>query len=404
MIARLLLLLLPGLCLAQSLPVVRTAGVPGESFFTNPAPQVFEVRISAENVQSLRREPRETVRATVRTGGHTYSNVGVHLKGVATFRPIDDQPGLTLNFSKFGKAQRFHGLRKIHLNNGKEDPTFLCEPLSREMFAAAGLPVARAVHARVKLNGRDLGAYVVIEGFTDELLERYFADTDGNLYDSGFRLDVTDPLERLSGKKPDNWKDLKRLAAAAQIPNLSERWTELARHLDTNNFSKYLAMQTLTANWDGYAFYKNNYRIYHDPDSGRLHFIPHGMDQTFARATFALMPPRWEGLVARAFVETREGRTLYQQQLARLFTNTWNTATLVRRVDELAAPLRPIIADQGRAATIEHDRQVAALRRRIEQRGQFLAQQFATTNWLNLSPSRINTVPRRTVTFPPGAP
>jgi len=403
MIARLLLWLLPGLCLAQSLPVPRTAGVPGESFFTNPAPHVFEVRISTENMAVLRQTPREYVRATVRTGGRTYTNVGVHLKGVATFRPIDDQPALTLNFSKFDKAQRFHGLRKIHLNNGKEDPTFLCESLSADMFAAAGLPVARVVQARTRLNGRDLGVYVAIEGFTPEFLERYFADTRGNLYDSGFRQDVTDPLERLQGKKPDKGKDLKRLAAAAQTPDLKERWTQLTHLLDTNNFSKYLVMQTLTANWDGYAFYKNNYRIYHDPDSGRLHFMPHGMDQTFARATFALMPPRWEGFVARAFVETREGRALYQQQLARLFTNTWNTATLVRRVEELAEPLRPIIADQGRAATADHDRQVAALRRRLEQRGQFLAQQFATTNWMN-APVRSSAPPRRTVTVPPGVP
>jgi hypothetical protein len=390
MIARLLLLLLllpPG-GFAQSLPALRTTGVQGESFFTNPAPPLFEVRLSAENVQALRSEPRETVRATVRVGGQTYSNVGVHLKGVATFRTIDQQPGLTLNFSKFDKAQRFHGLRKIHLNNGKEDPTFLCERLSREMFAAAGLPVARAVNARVKLNGRDLGPYVVIEGFTDEFLERYFADTSGNLYDSGFRLDLDDPLERLSGKKPDNWKDLKRVVAAAEIPDPGLRWTELARLLDTNNFSKYLAMQTLTANWDGYAFYKNNYRLYHDPVSARLHFMPHGMDQTFARPTFALMPARWEGLVARAFVETREGRALYQQQLVRLHTNTWDTAHLVARVDEWSAPLRPMFAEQGVNAAVAYDRQVAGLRRRIEQRGQFLAQQFAGTNWMHAATAR----------------
>lgn len=393
MIARLLLLLLllPAWGLAQSLPVPRTAGVPGESFFTNPAPHRFEILLSAKSMDTLRRTPREYVSAIVHAGGRSYTNVGVHIKGVATLRPVDDQPSLTLNFSKYDKAQRFHGLRKIHLNNGKEDPTFLCEALSAEMFAAAGLPVARVAHARPRLNGRDLGPYVAIEGFTPEYLERYFADTRGNLYDSGFRLDIDAPLERLQGQKPENRKDLQRLAAAAQNSNLGERWTQLAHLLDTNNFSKFLAMQTLTANWDGYAFYKNNYRIYHDPVSARLHFMPHGMDQTFARATFALMPPRWEGMVARAFVETREGRALYQRQLTQLFTNTWDTARLVRRVDELAAPLRTIVADEGLAAKLAYDRQVAALCRRLEQRGQFLAQQLSTTNWMSLPVRRTTT-------------
>jgi len=393
-----MLVLVPCLGLAQSLPVAPAARAPGADFFTKGAPHVFDVRLSKESLEALRQTPREYVAATVRTGGLTFTNVGIHLKGVATFRPVDDQPSLTLNFSKFDRRQRFHGLRKIHLNNGKEDPTFMCEALSAEMFARAGLPVARVVLARLRLNGLDLGPYVAIEGFSPEFLGRYFHDTSGNLYDSGFRKDVTEPLERLLGKSPENCEDLQQLATAARTPNFRERWTRLAQCLDTNNFSKYLAMQTLSANWDGYAFYKNNYRIYHDPESDRLHFIPHGMDQTFARPAFALMPARWEGFAARAFVETPEGRALYQQQLARLFNDTYDTAAMVRRVDELAAALRPIIAEQGQAASRDHDRQVSALRWRIKERGEFLAQQFSTTNWMSLPRNKLT--PGRTFRFP----
>jgi len=355
--------------------------VPGADFFTNGALHRFEVELSRANLQSLRTAPREYVRATVRVNGRVYEDVGVHLKGVATFRPVDDQPSLTLNFSKFVRDQRFHGLRKIHLNNGKEDPTFLCEALSAEMFAQAGLPAARVVHARTKLNGRDLGPYVAIEGFTKEFLARYFADTSGNLYDSGFRYDVTYPLERLSGQKPDRRQDLNALAEAARTPDLDERWMELARHLDTNGFARYLAMQALIANWDGYAFYRNNYRIYHDPETHHLHFIAHGMDQTFSRATFPLMPPRWDGLVARAFIETPQGRALYQRHLGEVFTNVYHTDALARRVDELASVVRPLFVERG--TEDEYDVLVTELRLRIVQRGHFLARQFSTTNWMN---------------------
>jgi spore coat protein H len=350
-------------------------------------------------VEALRANPREYVSGTVRVNGRTYTNVGVQLKGVATFRPIDDEPSLTLNFAKFDREQRFHGLRKIHLNNGKEDLTFLCEILSAEMFAKAGLPVARAIHGRTAVNGRDLGAYVVKEGFTRELLARYFDDTSGNLYDSGFRHDVTYPLERLSGKKPDRRQDLDALAAAARIEDLEERWTELSRQLDTNLFARYLAMQALIANWDGYAFFRNNYRIYHDPETRRLHFIPHGMDQTFARYNFPLMPTRWDGLVARAFMETPEGRLLYQQHLQDVYTNVYHTELLARRVDELASIIRPIFEERGEAA--EYDKRVAALRARIVQRGGFLSQQFSRTNWISVprtTPLRNSpSVPMRSV-------
>ena len=389
-------LVLTALMLACLSPL--SAAVPGADFFTHESVHRFEIQLSEESLQALREEPREYVPATVRADGQIYTNVGVHLKGVATFRPVDGQPSLTLNFSKFVANQRFHGLRKIHLNNGKEDPTFLREAISAAMFAEAGVPTARVTLARVRMNERDLGPSVAIEGFTPEMLGRYFKDTKGNLYDSGFRQDITDPLERLMGKKPDDWKDLKELANAAQTSGLTQRWVQLARRLDTNSFARYLAMQVLTANWDGYATFKNNYRVYHDPTSDRLHFLPHGMDQTFVRAQSPLLP-RWEGLVARAFMETREGRALYRQQIGLLFTNVYHTASLIRRVDELAAPVQRMLAEQSPEAAALHASQVAELRRNIEQRGKFIAQQLTTTNWME--PPRLNRVPQKTVPVRP---
>ncbi len=366
---------------ALLLAAVAQASPPGESFFTNRVPHAFEIEIPWTNLVALRREPREYVRATVRCAGLSYTNVGVHIKGVATFRPIDDKPSLTLNFSKFAPKQRFHGLKKVHLNNGKEDPSFLCEALSAEMFAAGGLSVARVTHASAKLNGRDLGAYAAIEGFTEEFLGRYFEKTKGNLYDSGFRKDINASLEKLSGKKPHDWADLQQLAAAARTPDLTQRWERLTRSLDTNNFARYLAMQVLTANWDGYAMYKNNYRLYHDPASDRLFFMPHGMDQMFARPTMPMVPV-WQGLVANAFMATSEGQALYQEHVAMLYTNTYQTEVLVGRVDELAARVRPLLGAGHDVPPEEHDALVALLRRQIVQRGAFLGQQLGTTNWM----------------------
>ncbi len=374
MMAGFAVVLLALLCGGRFLIVASHATEPGASFFTNGGVHHFEIELSAENVAALRITPRQYVPGTVRSGGQTYTNVGIHLKGAATFRPIDDQPSLTFNFAKFVRDQRFHGLRKIHLNNGKEDPTFLCEAISAEMFAEAGLPVARVTHGRTRLNGRDLGPYVVIEGFTPEFLGRYFKNTEGNLYDSGFRREITSPLEKLLGKKPHDWADLKELGAAAGTPDLEKRWRELSRTLDTNNFSRYLAMQVLTANWDGYGMFQNNYRVYHDPDSERLLFIPHGMDQTFAKAFMPLKPPRWVGLVARAFMETPEGRALYERQVGMLFTNVYHPEALAQRVDALAARVRPMIAERNQRAAFEYDRQVTELRRRIVLRGKFLEQ------------------------------
>lgn len=351
----------------------------GADFFSDlwaGPPRRFEVQLSSEAMASLRAKPREDVSGTVREGRVTYTDVAIHLKGNATFRPVDGQPSLTLNFAKFNPGQRFHGLRKIHLNNGKEDPTFLCEALAAEMFARARLPVARVALAHTILNGRDLGPYVAIEGFTEDLLGRYFSNTKGNLYDSGLLRDITAPLEKMSGKGADDWADLKKLTAAGATPDLDERWAALGRVLDVNHFAKYLAMQVITSNWDGYALMRNNYRVYHDPVSDRMTFIPHGMDQTFGQALMPLQPAKWTGSLARQFMETRQGEALYRKQIGLLFAGTYQAEATVKRADELAARVRGVLVESDPEEATDYDLSIKALKIRIVQRGEFLARQL----------------------------
>jgi len=150
--------------------------------------------------------------------------------------------------------------------------------------------------------------------------------------------------------------------------------------LDTDSFARYLAMQVLTANWDGYALFMNNYRVYHDPASGHITFIPHGMDQTFAQASMPLVPTRWQGSLARQYMDTRQGQALYRQQIGALFASTYHAEALAQRVDVLASRIRPMLAESSETAAARYDRLVAGLRNRILQRGEFLARQLAGTN------------------------
>jgi spore coat protein CotH len=104
--------------------------------------------------------------------------VAIHLKGSAgSFRPVEDKPALTLNFDKFAPGQRFHGLKKIHLNNSVQDSSYLSEQISRELFLAAGVPTTRATQAKVQLNGRNLGVCVLVEGWNKQFLKRHFNKT-----------------------------------------------------------------------------------------------------------------------------------------------------------------------------------------------------------------------------------
>src|SRR5438105_3068042 len=106
------------------------AANPGEEFFAKKAVHPLSIELSGTNFTALNQlnqqgNPRAYVHALLREGEQVYADVGLHLKGNASFRPLGDRPCLTVKFDEFHAGQNFHGLTKIHLNNSLQDPSFL---------------------------------------------------------------------------------------------------------------------------------------------------------------------------------------------------------------------------------------------------------------------------------------
>lgn len=301
-----------------------------DAFFSGP-PQTFVITVAPKFANQLREDPRTYVPATIQVGTRSFTNVGIHLKGAAgSSRGFDDRPALTLNFDKFVKDQVLSGMEKLHLNNSVQDGTFLSESIASRLYRDAGVPTARSGHAFVRLNGRDLGLYVLKEGYDSLFIRRNFppgTNAPGNLYDGGFLQDVDQDLKLDAGKGPTDGSDLRRLRRAAGTP-VSRRGAELEKVLDVDRFLTFLAIQALTDDWDGYGRNRNNYRLYFDSVSGKAEFIPHGMDQLF-REINSTVEPDWEGFVARRAMELPELKARYQTRLKELanrnFTVAWLT-------------------------------------------------------------------------------
>src|SRR5262249_52789934 len=116
---------------------------PGADLFTNGTVLQLIVEIKRDELSELKSDNRRYAHCTIREGDVVYEDVGVHLKGAAgSFRELDDKPALTLSFNRFKPSQRFHGLRKIHLNNSVQDPSYLTELICGQMFEEAGVPAA----------------------------------------------------------------------------------------------------------------------------------------------------------------------------------------------------------------------------------------------------------------------
>jgi hypothetical protein len=345
-------------------------------FFESGVVPHLRIEISGTNLANLRRDNRKYVRAKVSEGDTVYPEVAIHLKGAAgSFRGLEDRPALTLNFGKFQPHQRYHGLDKLHLNNSVQDPSYMTEILCGDLFLAAGVPAARGAHARVVLNGRELGLYVLKEGFDKTFLRRHFKNVNGNLYDGGFLRDLTEPLDKTSGEDVANYADLKAVVAAAQERDPAKRFARLEQVLDMERFLSFLALEAMTWHWDGYGMKKNNYRIYHQPDVNKVVFLPHGMDQMFWEPNGPILP-NFDGLVARAVVGASEGRERYYDRLAWLRTNVFKVETLTNRINQLQARLRPVLAALSRGTARNHDGAVDHLRQLILERAAYLDKQL----------------------------
>ena len=64
-----------------------------------------------------------------------------------------------------------------------------------EVFREAGIPVPRVTHARVEIDGRPLGLYVLRDGYDGAFLNWALGTQGGFLYESKSGADVTGTLD-----------------------------------------------------------------------------------------------------------------------------------------------------------------------------------------------------------------
>jgi len=236
------------------------------------------------------------------------------------------------------------------------------------------VPAARCTHALVKLNSRKLGLYVLMEGYTQDFLAQFFTRTDGDLYEGGFCKDINAELTKDAGDEKD-FRIIEQLIAATKEHDDAKRWAALSAVLDIDRYASFLAMESLMGVGDGYDFFRNNYRIYHDPVTNRLAFVLHGMDQPLGDVGFPIQRQP-ESMVGQAFIGCPEGRKLYRERAVQLYQKVFAGKDWPARVDEVAkkvcAAVEPTHAELSRHVR----RQAAELRQIVDGRIKNIARQL----------------------------
>ena len=299
----------------------------------------FDLELPPESVAALGRLPKEYVRGSFRYGEERVANVGIRLKGEATLRTLAQKAPFKIKFDEFVPDQSFRGLRRMTFNSLAEDASFIAERLAYHVFRAAGLPAPRANSALVFVNGRPYGLYANVETEDKTFLRRWFASDDGNLYEEGqkdFLPGNEASFELETNATRNDRSDLTAFINALAAAQPATLLSDLDRTLDTGHFLKFTAIEALVNQWDMYAytrFYPNNFRLYSDPTSGKMVFLPWGMDMalkdfrgrgdhigvfTVARQYNAVGARVTAGLVFQRCLQSNPCKTAYTETLRKM--------------------------------------------------------------------------------------
>ncbi len=302
-----------------------------------------------ECLSEPRTRPYTYFHGDVWVNGEPVPNVGVRKKGLLG-SVNSTSPSLKISFDEFVDGRRFKGLRRMTLNNARQDPSHLRQCVTYGLFAKAGVPAPRCNFARVAVNGRDLGVYAHVESVKKPFLARHFADNDGNLYEgvlSDFRPDWVKTFERKTNKSDGDRSDLDTLVDALAADD-DVLLSSLEPILDVDAFVDFWVMEVLTGHWDGYAGNRNNFYVYHDPDSDRFQFIPWGTDGAM-QANFQPAPdggPALTSVFAMAHLPRRlylypAAQARYLDRLDALLDTVWDEPVILAEIDRMAALIGP---------------------------------------------------------------
>lgn len=345
---------------------------------------VAKVRIhcSPPAIVELRGKPRDWVSCSIAADGRPPVMARMRVKGsVGSFRPIDESPSLTLEGQ--GGGEVFRGVRRLHLDNAVQDPGHLDAAFGAAAFRRMGIESPRVQWAIVELNGRDLGWYVLKEGFTAQFAVRAGDMAGAVLAEplAGGDLGGSFDLKSGSGEgERQQARDLwARLGDLSRWEDPEARWQGIERMLGIRELLDFAATEVVLAHRDGYALARNNYRLIFSRD--RFRWVPWGMDQLLVSDTFTVQP-EFSGEALRALRGAKGLEPAWREAVARaasvILDPDWSETWLRETRDRVAPELRSRERSQLEEGLVD-------LRRRLAGRRQFLSQ--VLSQWGEPSPA-----------------
>ncbi len=238
------------------------------------------------------------VPATLTVDGKNYANTGVHFRGASSYFmvPTGSKRSLNLALDLVDKDQRLLGYKTLNLLNSNGDPSFM-KAVLYSRIGQPWLPIAKANFVRVVINGESWGLYANVQQFNREFLAEHFESSKGARWKvqgspngrGGLEYlgeEVEPYKQRYTIKTKDDEASWARLIELCRVLNetpLDELESALEPLLDIDGVLRFLALENVLINSDGYWIRASDYNIWLD-ESNKFHIIPHDVNEAFQPA------------------------------------------------------------------------------------------------------------------------
>ena len=223
--------------------------------------------------------------ANITIDGYELPDVGVRFKGLASYYYVDGlKKPMKVDLNEFVADQHYLGIEKFNLHNGACDPTMMRDFVAYDVLRKAGVKAPRMAHCRLYINDEFFGVYGVIEQIDKNFLKDNFADDDGNLFKNNgwselqwFGADPSayqEDFQLKTNKETNDWSDFIHFLDVLNHATDEDFATEIEKVFDVNAYLHVLATDIMLNNWDSYIQNERNWYLYHEPSSGKMHWIP----------------------------------------------------------------------------------------------------------------------------------
>ena len=217
---------------------------------------------------------------SVTINGERFDNVAIRTKGASSLDDValmkSDRYSFTLKLNKYEKGQDYHGLSKLLLNNNIWDATQMKDAIVYDMCHFIGFPAPLTNYAKISLNGKFFGYYLLVEPVDKNFCRRNWPDEVSNIYKPYHNLAYT-------GEKMKDYADIADFAKVkggeasmqrviAALKSVEEG-KDIDEHIDIESMMKYMALQTIVVNFDCLTGH-NAQNYYLREADGKISLIP----------------------------------------------------------------------------------------------------------------------------------